>query len=170
MRAFIALPIQEPSLSALIRLQAGLTHGRPVPEENLHLTLAFLGDVSDLVLDEVHFELSRLRAPAPLLRFTGLTVYPATRQSLIVIEVARDPDLTNLAKQVCTIARSAGLDLPRRRFRPHVTLTRGRSAPSALPGVHTPVPQFEATEFCLYRSTLSPDGARHDVLESYPLV
>ncbi|MEM8580144.1 MAG: RNA 2',3'-cyclic phosphodiesterase [Pseudomonadota bacterium] len=170
MRAFIALPIPEPSIAALVGLQNTLAHGRAVPEENLHLTLAFLGDVSETVLDELHFELSRLRSPAPCVQFTGLAVYPATRQKLIVIEVNDDPHLASFAKQITTVARGTGLALPRRRFRPHVTLTRGRSVPSDLPVFRTPVPQFEATEFCLYRSTLSEGGARHEVLAAYSLV
>lgn len=169
MRAFIAIPMPAPTTDALVRLQNGLDHGRPVPEENLHLTLTFLDEVSDATLDELHGDLSRLTAPAPDVQFTGLAVYPATRQSLIVAEVAAAPALTHLAKRVASLARGMGITLPRRRFRPHVTLTRGRSAPPPLPQVLTPVPGFTASKICLYSSTLSPHGARHDVLDCYPL-
>lgn len=169
MRAFIALPIPDMASDALVRVQDRLGTGRPVPEANLHLTLAFLDDCSDEVLDEIHLGLESLAAPAPLIRFTGLSVYPATRQRLVVAEVAPDPDLGRLQEKVTAIARAAGAALPRRRFRPHVTLTRGRVAPTLPAGCGLDLPAFRASVLGLYRSTLLPGGARHDLLQGYPL-
>ena len=44
MRAFLALDLPQETRDALIRVQADLPVGRPVPCENLHLTLAFLDE------------------------------------------------------------------------------------------------------------------------------
>ena len=167
MRAFLALPVPEDTAAALVRLQSDLRSGRPVPEENLHLTLAFLGDVGDQALHELHLGLvSALFRTAPV-RFTGLAGFPARDGQLIVAEVAPDPALVTLQGQITRIARAAGLELPRRRFRPHVTLMRG--ARRGLVGGRPELPAYLADRLVLYRSTLRPDGARHDEIESYPL-
>ena len=47
MRAFIALPVSGAALDGIARLQQHLPEGRPLPEENLHLTLAFLDEQQD---------------------------------------------------------------------------------------------------------------------------
>ena len=71
------------------------------------------------------------------------------------------------------------LDLPRRRFKPHITLARfPRRVPEAARGrmgawlarngdrvIRGP----EATQFSLYRSQLYPDGPLYQPLASYPL-
>ncbi|WP_412509883.1 2'-5' RNA ligase family protein, partial [Roseovarius sp. SYSU LYC5161] len=75
--------------------------------------------------------------------------------------------------------RAAGLDLPRARFRPHVTLTRLRPRPdpverrkldaalTELAGLH--LPPARAAVLGLYRSQLTPGGAIHHELAAYPL-
>ena len=63
MRAFLALDIPDDVAAALIRLQSGIPFGRPVPEENLHLTLAFFEDAPDHGLEALHEMLSALRMP-----------------------------------------------------------------------------------------------------------
>ncbi len=81
--------------------------------------------------------------------------------------------------RVRQLVRDAGLELPHERFVPHVTLARfpsrldpekaarldaflARNAGLAIAGI--PI-----REMALYRSTLRPEGALHDVLASYPL-
>ncbi len=62
-----------------------------------------------------------------------------------------------------------------RKFSPHVTLARLRDTPSSKVGgwlaQHSlfAAPPFPASSFRLYRSVLSPDGAKHFVKAEYPL-
>ena len=74
-RAFITLEIPEPMSGTIAAMQVGLDFGRLVPQENFHVTLAFLGDQSDLVLDELHAGLSLLSAPAFDLQVQGLGTF-----------------------------------------------------------------------------------------------
>ncbi|MCU4655085.1 RNA 2',3'-cyclic phosphodiesterase [Roseibacterium sp. SDUM158016] len=177
MRAFLALTVPEDTADAMARVQSRLPTGRAVPEENLHLTLAFLGDVPETVLTALDEELSAIRLPPARVDFLGLGTFAEMERGLIFAEVRPDPDLAALQSKVERIARLAGADLPRRRFRPHVTLMRANRQPKgeardrmalAL-GMPVEIPGFVARDLVLYASTLGPAGARHDELARYPV-
>lgn len=178
MRAFIAIPVPDETAAALVRLQAALPHGRPVPEDNLHLTLAFLGDVPEPVLADLDDALAVLAWIAPEVRFSGLDSFTEAERGTVFAAVERTEALVGLQAKLETLARGLGSDLPRRRFRPHVTLTRGKRRPSGLArdrlatqmGMHMEIPGFLAEEIVLYQSILMPSGARHTALASYPAV
>jgi len=178
MRAFLAIDIPEDVAGALIRLQSAIPFGRPVPEDNLHLTLAFLEDAPENALEDLHDLMSAFRAPSVEIRFTGLDSFTEGERGLIFAAVDRSDKLQSLHDRIAALCRSAGLDLPRRRFRPHVTLTRANRRPdgtardrlAASLGPVPGLPGFTARAVTLYASTLTPRGAVHDPLASYPLV
>lgn len=178
MRAFVALDLPEQMRRALTRLQAGLTVGRPVPEENLHLTLAFLGDVSDTLAHDVAEGLASVRLPGVVLGLSGLEVYGGRRPAVLAVK-ASGPGLEPLHAKVMRSAREAGVDLARERFRPHVTLARfGREMGAkdhkrlgeflSLNGTFA-LPEEAAVSVTLYRSHLSQDGADYEPLASFQL-
>ena len=177
MRAFLALPVPDATVDALVAIQALIPVGRPVPEENLHLTLAFLGDASEAILADLDEILSSTALPSATIAFGGLGTFGEMERGLVFAEVRPDPRLSALQSKVARIARMAGADLPRRRFRPHVTLVRANRQPmgpardrlAAALGAPVDIPAFAATELVLYQSTLTPEGARHDALARYPL-
>ena len=177
MRAFLALDIPDDVAAALIRLQSGIPFGRPVPEENLHLTLAFFEDAPDHGLEALHEMLSALRMPSVEIRFTGLDSFTEAERGLIFADVVRSNALQALHDRIASLCRQAGLDLPRRRFRPHVTLMRanrrpdgaGRDRLAASLGARADLPGFTARAVTLYRSSLGPRGAIHEPLAAYPL-
>ncbi len=174
MRAFVALDLDEAMLDALEEVQAGLP-GRIVPRENLHLTLAFLGEVSEAVLREVHAGLAALQPEAPELRVTGLDVFGGKKPKLAFAAVAANPELETLQRVVVRLCREAEVDLRRERFRPHVTLTRfgreiGRRDAEVLArrlGVLA-MPGTRAAGLSLCRSELRAQGPRYLALASYP--
>jgi len=177
MRAFLALPLPETTLAALVAAQDLVPVGRPVPEDNLHLTIAFLGEVSDAVLAELDDLLSATPLPTAQVEFDGLGTFGDMERGLVCAQVLPDAGLSALHAKVAQVARMAGADLPRRRFRPHVTLSRANRQPTgpardrlaAALGKRVEIPGFAATELVLFRSTLSSAGARHDPLAHYPL-
>ena len=177
MRAFLAIPMPEDVAGALIRLQSTIPFGRPVPEDNLHLTLAFLDDAPEQALVDLHELMSALRAPAVEIRFTALDTFTEGERGLIFAAVDRTDALQALHDRIAGLCRAAGLDLPRRRFRPHVTLTRANRRPdgtardrlAASLGPVPGLPGFTARAVTLYQSTLTPRGAIHDPIAVYPL-
>ena len=178
MRAFLALPIPEATAAALVRLQPLIPVGRPVPEENLHLTLAFLGDAPEAALEDLHGMLQALRAAPVEICFTALDSFTEMDRGLVFAAVERTAALQALHDRVAGLCRVAGLELPRQRFRPHVTLMRANRRPdgpardrlAALLGPRPDVPGFTARALTLYQSTLTPRGALHEPLASYPLM
>lgn len=177
MRAFLAIPIPEATVATLVALQARIPVGRPVPEDNLHLTLAFLGDVTDDTLAALDDLLSVTPLPSAPVSFCGLGTFGDMERGLVFADVRSDQRLMALQAKVAQTARMAGAELPRRRFRPHVTLTRSNRQPkgpardrlAATLGAPVDIPGFEARDLVLFQSTLTSGGARHDRLAHYPL-
>jgi 2'-5' RNA ligase len=177
-RAFVAIPMPEDAAARLAGLVRGLPVGRRVDEENLHLTLAFLGDVTDAGLEELHDTLSSIRGAPVELRFEGLGVFGEERPRALWAAVAAEARLVELQRQVERAARKAGLAPEARRFVPHVTLVRLRGRrEEAEPlarflgarGGGT-VPPVRAVAFSLMASVLRPEGAEYEELARYPLV
>ncbi len=180
-RAFVALPLPEPVLDALIAAQAGLPVGRPLPRENMHVTLAFLGEHPMPVIKDVHHALGAIRAPEFGLSLAGLGLFGGDKPRLLHAEVVPAPGLKHLRAKVLQAAREAGLEFDRARFHPHVTLARftaGTLTPDETARLHNFVLRradfragpFEAERFVLYRSHLGRDGSHYEEMAEYPLV
>lgn len=174
-RAFVALPLPDALTDRLVPVQAALRLPRPVPAQDFHVTLAFLGDTREDLLDEVHEALAALRLPAPLLAIAGLGTFGGGRPEAVHAVIRPDPVLDRVQAKVAQAVRGAGVALEKRRFAPHVTLGRGRiDDPAAMARMLTalgavafgPEPVRVMT---LYRSRLRPEGPLYDSLADYPL-
>lgn len=174
-RAFVALPLPDALADRLVPVQAALRLARPVPAQDFHVTLAFLGEVREDLLDEAHDALSALRLPAPLLALDGLGTFGGDRPEGVHAVIRPDPVLDRVQAKVVQALRGAGVALDRRRFQPHVTLGRGWiDDPAALAAAMGRVgavtsPAMAALQMTLYRSRLRPEGPLYDALADYPL-
>jgi 2'-5' RNA ligase len=176
-RTFVSIPMPEDTAARLANLARGCPVGRRMPEDALHLTLVFLGDLSDGQLEELHEALSSVRSGRVELRFAGLGVFGEDRPRALWAGVEPDPELVALQRAVERAVRKAGLAPEARRFVPHVTLVRmkGRREDAAalsafLVGrVGVAVPPMRAVAFSLMSSRLRPEGAVHEELARYPM-
>lgn len=180
-RAFAALALPEPVRFELMLVAEGLPlprpEARPVPPENLHLTLVFLGEIPEPLLDDVDSAFRQLRAPGFDLTLAGLGLFGGARPRAAYAGAADSPPLRHLQAKTETAARAAGVEIPSRRFVPHVTLARlsermaGRdrleAAVAARAGFR--LPAFPVEDFRLYRSHLAASGAHYEELARYPL-
>lgn len=179
MRAFVAIDLPEAVTAALARVQSALPAGRPLAQENLHLTLAFLGDQPEAALEGLHYELDVIRAAPFALQLSGLGVFGGDRPRVLFADVAPEPALTDLHGRVKGALHRAGIVAPRERFHPHVTLARfgAGAAPGVADRLHrfladhgdTALPGFAVTGFGLFESVLHPSGAQHELLAHYAL-
>ena len=174
-RAFLALPLPPELADPLVPVQAALPLPRPVPRQDFHVTLVFLGDTREDILDELNLALEAQRLPAPSLALDGLGSHGGDRPQSVHARIRPDPLLDRLQARLAQLARSLGIPLERRRFQPHVTIGRGTIAdPAALArGMARagPVssPSVIASQLTLYRSRLRPEGPLYDALADYPL-
>lgn len=180
MRAFIAISLPAPVRQQLAGLRESLPFGRPVPEENLHLTLAFLDDQPESLLRDLHEQLSLIRAEPFELSLSGLGIFGGPKPRVLFAEVEESGPLRSLHREVKGAVRRVDLTLPRERFRPHVTLARLPGQLSPLRArqlqlylenhIGAPLPGFRVEDFTLFHSILGRDGARHEELATYPLL
>ncbi|HBV54938.1 MAG TPA: RNA 2',3'-cyclic phosphodiesterase [Rhodobacteraceae bacterium] len=179
MRAFLALPLPDPIVTDLERLQQSIPCGRLVPAENLHLTLVFLDERSETELEEMHFALETFRAPALELRVNGLDIFGAQIPTSLHATIAPNPSLNTLHQRLRAALHGAGLVLERSRFRPHITLARF-SNPLSIDQTaklgrflqaraDLALPAFKATGFTLFESLRTKDGPVYEALADYPL-
>lgn len=193
MRAFLALPLPEPTLrdaAALAdRLRKGLQFGGPpvawTAPATLHLTLKFLGtDVSERDEDVARLvaALRPVCAASPPIRLTWAmaTALPELREPrVLIVEPEREArrDVARLATAVERALLPLGFPPERRAFRPHLTLGRIKSRKGTKIIVDTlrangrfvPAPAV-VERAILYRSVLAAQGATHAPLAEFPLL
>jgi len=149
-------------------------HVRWTPLENLHLTLRFLGDVSEQVLQELNKALTeKLKACAPFsIMFKEPRLFPHFKKPRVVaVTVAHNEELIQVANIFEECAIAAGLEPENRQFKGHLTLGRckqtfpRRTKLESLP-FSSRLPVNHVT---LYQSRLSSEGPTYIELAKLPI-
>lgn len=166
-RLFFALdcPPQQRRAIAQWRSTLGLRAGRPVPVENFHLTLLFLGSVGVAQIADICTAASNIRVPVEALRLV-LERLDVWRRSgvLVLVPEQAPPGLLRLVYALEQAMLPFGLEAPKE-FRPHLTLMRDYRAP--VPEATVPAEFFlRADRFTLYES----HKGRYRALAEWPLV
>lgn len=139
--------------------------GRLIPPKNLHVTLAFLGDVAGEAMLRVRSLGANLEVAAFSLDLDRIGCWPRQRISWIAPSHA-PAMLGRLNQELIQKLREAGFSVPGRRFAPHMTIAR-RSAPHAFHNVSPIVWSIE--RISLIRSRLELAGAHYQILCEWPL-
>jgi 2'-5' RNA ligase len=148
-----------------------------VKREQLHLTLRFIGDVEDDLLDTLSDALAQVRAAPFAFQLQGLGQFPPRGTPRVIwAGVKAPPDLQRLHGQIESVLRPLDIEPEDRSFSPHITLARLKEAPSSESlrqffGQHihfksVPIPVSRIT---LYSSVLAPAGPTYTVEGQFAL-
>ncbi len=173
-RLFVAIRPPEAVIDALIDTMEAVENARWQDEEQLHLTLAFLGDVAERDVGDVAAALASVEfAPFPLtISGTGHFERKGLVHS-IWAGVEEQPSLTGLQKRVATACRPVAPQMEARRYVPHITIARFSRHSADIPAwlaLNAPLrlDPFMVESFSLFESHLSHGPARYEELERFP--
>ena len=174
-RLFVALrPPAAVRDHCLATMEAGPPGWAWQSEEQLHVTLRFIGEVERPLAEDIAVALSSIRAPRTEFGLHGVGFFDQGRQGVLFARAVPREPLEALHKKVDRALLSAGVEPERRAFLPHITLARRRKnavEPSNWLEAHAALsaPPEEVGEFILYESLLGQDGAHYVPVVEYPL-
>lgn len=146
-------------LSCMLQRQVG---GRRTPEKNIHLTLAFLGDLIPPQIEAVGSCCPNVAAPFDV----TLDRIGYWRNGGIVSAGPRlpDPDFAKFAEDIRSSLRRTGLRIDKRPFVPHLTLLRKAVR---RPRIKTGSMEWRIREYTLVASELTPSGSQYSILKRW---
>jgi 2'-5' RNA ligase len=152
MRLFFAIwpdAAARDDLAALALDVAAVARGKPVPSANLHLTLAFLGEVDEARADLLPGIAAAVEARAFAMELDRVGSFPRAR---VAWAGCAKPTaaLVRLQSALVNGLSRRGFALEDRPFAPHLTLARKTLAP--LPPARIDPIAWEVGEFALVRS------------------
>lgn len=127
MRVFIAVCFDSRTVEKLLAVQRRLCelgHGNLSRPENLHLTLAFLGEIDPPRLDAVRAAMDSVTMPDLRLQFTHTGCFRREGGSIWWVGLAPNRALHQLHHALIEQLTARGFALETRRFSPHITLAR----------------------------------------------
>ncbi len=175
-RLFAAIALPEDVAEGLAVRQYGLEGARWRPEESLHITLRFFGDVREDKADDLDAELSRVGGSPFEISLAGVGAFGEGDDiNAVWAGVADNPQLAQLAARCETAARRAGVKPDSRVYRPHVTLAYLRHPDPRDVAIwvqsHNLLrsPPFAVDRFGLYSSHRTSEGSRYRLERAYLL-
>ncbi len=177
MRLFVAVDLPETVKEQLVRLYSDIPTARWSSRQQMHLTLFFIGETGRLT--DIDAVLKGVQAAPFEMAITGVGRFPPQdRQPARVLwaGVEVSAGLRILHAQVTAALIGLGFEADGRPFSPHITLARLKTE-RRLPQLDAFLDEhrtlrtdsFPTTEFVLFSSELSREGARYHREGVYPL-
>lgn len=179
MRCFIAIEVAEKVKTALAELQKELkgcnADIRWIKPENIHLTLKFLGNVDEKLLDKIKSKLKDTcnRYNGFSLEIKGMGISPDKRRPRVLwVDIRDNNSLTGLQRDIEEGMASIGFKKEDRRFSPHLTIGRFRSS-AGIEALYDKIQLHKDDSFglidvksvSLMESRLKPSGAEYTRIE-----
>ena len=180
-RVFIGIPIDRkiksilPSLKSTVHSSINII--KWIPPNNIHLTLSFLGNISDKDIPNIVQSLKNcITSKYFKIKIESTGVFPSVNfPKILWIGIGKGADdLTSLQQDIeISVSKFKGI-YRKEKFMPHITIARirrSRCKIDVLPflnTVYSPI-ELDINSICLYESILLPEGARYTVLTEFPL-
>jgi 2'-5' RNA ligase len=181
MRLFVAIDLDQGARQAIASEQARLKKAlgdrsslKWVRDEQMHLTLVFLGEVTDdrapQVVDSINQSIDAVPFDAS---FEGVGMFPPHGPPRVLwIGIGRGAqELIAVQRELAGRVRRLGIELEDRAFHPHLTLARwresravDRSRIAEAVKATSVIARVHVDHATLYRSRLSPSGSSYTPL------
>ncbi len=175
-RMFVSVPVEvTDTMRDAVRELTQIKNVRASREDQIHITLCFMGDVDtsrvpalkealrDALSDSERFDLC----------IRGMGAFPNIRRPRVIWMGIENEHLAHLADAVRSAVRKARVGFDGKPFSPHVTVCRvqGPADVSRIAGRYadTEFSKFTVGSVHLMKSVLGPDGAKHSVVDTIPL-
>lgn len=175
-RLFTAIPIPADIRYTLHAMGQSLPGAKAVAEEQIHITLRFIGEVEGSIYKDIQESLRTIETPPFRVCIQGVGHFPPRGKPRVLWAGLQPTDeLIRLKRKIDTRLFDCGLPPDNRKFSPHVTIARIAGTPLQrvtrfLAGnAFLQLDDFPVDGFNLYSSKLSPKGARHTMEARYPL-
>lgn len=178
LRLFVALRPPPAIRRRLLGLMDGVPGARWQDDEQLHLTLRFVGEVEERAAEDLAAALAAIHAPAPTVRLAGAGRFgDGRRGGALWAGVTPHDALAGLHRKVDQACVRAGLPPEGRAYLPHITVARLSRAVAGAPAVERWLGDtaglasaaFTMPHLILYQSVLARDGAHYEPLMRWPL-
>jgi 2'-5' RNA ligase len=126
-RFFVAIPLTDHTKQQLLAIQPmACSAMRLIGEEELHLTLHFLGDLSGQSAESARHALNALRSTELSITINGLGYFSSEgKPSILWAKVEQNPDLDSIHHALASaLADAIGFQAEDRPYSPHITLAR----------------------------------------------
>ncbi|WP_343346227.1 RNA 2',3'-cyclic phosphodiesterase [Sphingomicrobium sp. XHP0239] len=175
MRLFVAFACPEPLVDTLApAMEGGPPNLRWMPEEQLHCTLRFIGEVGRHEAEDIAESLSAIHSPSLDVRVAGVGQFEKRRGGALWARLAPKAPLEALHDKIDRAIQRCGLPPERRAYLPHVTLARWSGGSidarawaerwAGLESASVPVDGFDLVQSRLFR-----DGPQHETIASVAL-
>ena len=183
LRCFIAIEIPETVKRSIAYISDSLKKSgadvKWIADENIHITLQFLGETEESLIPEIKEALYKILAPYSLfyIKIGDVGCFPSARRPRIIwVGIEDSQSLINLYKNIASEMVKFGYQKEERGFTPHLTIGRvksNRNMGELLKRLEeftvTDFPAFEVQNIRLMKSELKPSGAKHYCLAEIPI-
>ena len=175
-RLFVGIRPPAAIRAQLLDTMSGAEGVRWQDDEQLHITLRFIGAVERPVAEDVAAMLGQVHGTAFELAVAGVGLFDrgTGRPTALWAGVRPHDAISELHRKVDRAIVRAGLAPEGRAYLPHITLARigGRGAvvdPWLAANAGLASPAFAVTHFLLFESHLGREGARYETVARYAL-
>lgn len=174
-RLFVGLRPPAPIRALLLGAMSGVAGARWQADDQLHVTLRYIGEVDGATADDVAAALGSVYAQMLDLAVAGVGTFDARgRPEALWAGITPRQSLAVLHRKIDAALVRVGLPPERRAYLPHVTLARlnarcGPVEPFLLANAALASPRFTLDHFLLYESHLGRDRASYQAIARYRL-
>ena len=177
-RLFVALRPPPEIRRLLTSVMGGVPHARWQDDDQLHLTVRYIGEVDRPLAEDIALALGQVHGDAPRVTLSGVGAFDKRgRVDALWAGVTPTDELARLHKKVDQALVRLGLAPEGRAYLPHITLARLPRSAGGDPAIvrwradHALLASepFDLGHLTLFESHLTGQGPRYEAVARWPL-